>query len=68
MSNKDYRLVCANNVVDFEREVTKLLNEGYTFHGVRTVDMNDAGRVFYTQAMIKNNYDESQDFVTDGEF
>lgn len=69
MSSKtDYKLVCANNITDFENEVTKLLNEGYAFHGVRTVDINDAGKVFYTQAMIKNSYDDSHDCVIDGEF
>lgn len=67
MSNKDYKLVCANNVTEFEREITKLLNEGYTFHGVRTVDINDAGKVFYTQAMIKNSYNDNSDCVIDGE-
>lgn len=64
----DYKLVCANNVADFEIEVTKLLNEGYTLHGVRTVDINDTGKVFYTQAMIKNSYDNSYDCIVDGDF
>lgn len=64
----DYKLVCANNVADFEIEVTKLLNEGYTLHGVRTVDINDTGKVFYTQAMVKNSYDGNYDCIIDGEF
>lgn len=70
MSNYDYRLVCASNVIEFEREVTKLLNEGYTFHGVRTVDINDAGKVFYTQAMINEttDYEDSENVIIDGEY
>lgn len=63
----DYKLVCANNVADFEIEVTKLLNEGYTLHGVRTVDINDTGKVFYTQAMVKEGNEDNETMLTENE-
>lgn len=53
--NYDYKLICASNAFDFENQITKYLNEGYKLEGTRTVNISIAEKVFYTQAMIKED-------------
>lgn len=53
--NYDYKLICASSASDFENQITKYLNEGYRLEGTRTVNISIAEKVFYTQAMIKED-------------
>lgn len=53
--NYDYKLICASSASDFENQITKYLNEGYKLEGTRTVNISIAEKVFYTQAMIKED-------------